>query len=117
LVGALSISWGTTVTIKQWQNRFVRVMEKKFKSIPPQKRLKYFLGNVRDAKQAVLLKERIIKPSSIRMGRRKKLYDYKHRIAAVFPDLFVICGLYRMNLDYELTKVMKWYEKQKDLSV
>ncbi len=101
------------MTIKQWKSRFVRITYKKFECVPPAKRLKFLLANVQDAKRAVLLKEG--KPTNIPRDRRKKLRDYKHRLAAVFPDLFLLCDLYGMDLDYELRRVMSWFEKQKDL--
>lgn len=81
--------------------------------VPLKKRLKFFMGNVRDARLAIMLKEGIIRPASIPKKRRRKLHDYKHRVAAVFPDLFLLCDLYEMDLDYELSRVMKWFRKQK----
>ena len=102
------------MTIMQWKQRFVRVTYQKFKRVPPHARLKFFLGNVRDAKQAILPEEGILKPSKIPRARRKKLHDYKHRIAAVFPDLFLLCDLYGMKLDYELQRVLDWFENQQE---
>lgn len=103
------------MTITQWKDRFVRVAYQKFRRDPPAKRLKFLLGNVQDAKQAVLLKEGIVKSATIPPGRRKKLADYKHRITAVFPDLFLLCDLYGVDLDRELRRVMVWYKKQKPI--
>jgi hypothetical protein len=105
------------VTITQWKKRFVGITYRKFARIAPEKRLKFFLDNVRDAKLAVMLKEGIIRPASIPRKRRGKLQDYKHRIAAVFPDLFLLCDLYEMDLDRELARVMKWFRKQKNRQI
>jgi hypothetical protein len=102
------------MTIEQWKKRFVRIVYQKYEREPPQKRLPRFLDNVRDAEKAVLREKGRIRLASIPKEQRKRFLDHKLRIAPVFPDLFLLCDLYGMDLEYGFGRLLEWFKKQKD---
>src|SRR5882762_4995979 len=105
------------MTIEQWKNRFVRIVYQKYQREPPHKRLQRFLDNVRDAEKAVLREEGRLKLASIPKKQRKRFLDHKLRIAAVFPDLFLLCDLYEMDMEYEFGRLLEWFRKQKNKEI
>lgn len=88
--------------ISVWQKKFAQVVEEKFPNSTDEERLLLLLGNVMDVHKWM---------EKYKRGKCTSM-DVRHRIAAIFPDLFVLCESNHIDPDLELQKVMEWFERQ-----
>ena len=83
--------------INVWQKLFVESCEKKFPiQFTPEQRLLAIQRQLADVSQTIQFGE---------IGG----ITLQHRIAAVLPDLFMLCEQHDVNLNEELATVLAWF--------
>ena len=92
------------MTIEEWKEEFARAVDRKYPNKwGPQDRLLSLFRQVGDASGAIQVKEGILK------GGNPKFKNVPHRLAAIFPDLFVLCAHYGVDMEDELDRVMDFF--------
>jgi hypothetical protein len=81
--------------IRLWQDKFVSACKKKFpKEFSPEQRLLAVSRQLADVSERMQFN-----PS-----------DLKYRIAAILPDIFMLCDQCDVDLNKELVGVLGWFE-------
>ena len=83
--------------IREWQDLFVVAMNKRFPTEwTPEQRLLAIQRQLADVSQTIQFGE---------LGG----ISLHQRIAAILPDLFMLCEQHSVNLNEELPKVLAWF--------
>lgn len=87
--------------IDDWKRQFVTAVTDRFpKKFTPEQRMLAILRQVSDVSERIQFGK----------GTQDEL---RHRIAAIFPDLFMLCENQGVELDEELQKVIEWFKSNK----
>lgn len=87
--------------INEWKELFVCAVNTRFPTkFTTEQRLLAILRQVSDVSERV------------QFGKGTK-EELRHRIAAIFPDLFMLCEDQGVELDEELQRVMDWFKSTK----
>ena len=89
-----------------WQKRFAKELKATFpKAVSTEHRLLALHRQVSEASQ-----EFARESDGMDMSHHLEHWGYKHRLAAIFLDLFVLCEEAEIDLEVELERTIKWLQ-------